>query len=378
MAEAVVIGAGIGGLTAGVALARHGWGVTVVERAPALEAVGAGLGIAPNALHALDALGLGDALRARAAIQGNAGIRRRDGRWVYRTSDAAIRRRFGDPLVVARRADLVAVLAGALPPDALRLGTTVTGVDADSGVVTLADGGTLTGELIVGADGVRSPTRAATFPEHARARELPMVAWRFLAPRPPGLVPAETWGARALVGVVPLADDRVYVYAAEGVPIGAGIPPLPAFEGWHDPIPQLMATAEGVVSGRLLELERPLPAMHGGRVALVGDAAHPMTPFLAQGACQAMEDGVTLARLVDPADVATGLAAYSAARLARVQGIVRRSRRVGDAVLGRGPFGAAVRDRVVGIGRWLPEDLLARSFDGVFAWQPPPARSSVP
>jgi 2-polyprenyl-6-methoxyphenol hydroxylase-like FAD-dependent oxidoreductase len=377
MADAVVIGAGIGGLTAGVALARSGWNVTVVERAPALEAVGAGLGIAPNALHALDALGLGDALRARAAIQGDAGIRRRDGRWLYRTSDAAIRRRFGDPLVVARRSDLVAVLAEALPPGALRLGTTVSGVDVARGVVTLADGGTLTGELVVGADGVRSPTRAATFPEHAGARELPMVAWRFLAPRPPGLVPAETWSVGALVGVVPLADDRVYVYAAKSVPVGVAVPPLPGFEGWHDPIPHLMATAEGVVSGRLLELERPLPAMHGGRVALVGDAAHPMTPFLAQGACQAMEDGVTLARLVDPADVASGLAAYSAARLARVQGIVRRSRRVGDAVLGRGAFGAAVRDRLVGIGRLLPEDLLARSFDGVFGWQPPPARTSV-
>src|SRR3954449_12746278 len=125
MARAVVVGAGIGGLTSGVALVQAGWQVTVVERAPSLDPVGAGLGVAPNALHALDALGLGDALRAKAAIQGDAGIRRPDGRWIYRTSDAAIRRRFGDPLVVALRSDLVGVLAAALPDGALRLGTAV-------------------------------------------------------------------------------------------------------------------------------------------------------------------------------------------------------------------------------------------------------------
>jgi 2-polyprenyl-6-methoxyphenol hydroxylase-like FAD-dependent oxidoreductase len=373
MADAVVIGAGIGGLTAGVALAHSGWTVTVVERAPALEPVGAGLGVAPNALHALDALGLGDALRARAAIQGDAGIRRSDGRWLYRTSDAAIRRRFGDPLVVTLRAELVNVLVSALPPGALRLGATVASVDVDRGAVTLDDGDTLTGDLLVAADGVRSPTRSLAFPAH-RACELPVVAWRFLAPRPAGLVPAETWGTGALVGVVPLADDRVYVYAATRVPAGADVPPLPAFAGWHDPVPHLMATAQGVLSARLLELDRPLPAMHRGRAALVGDAAHPMTPFLAQGACQAIEDAVTLARLVDPAHVALGLAAYSQARLARVQRIVRRSRRVGALVLGRSPVGTEIRDRVVGLGRFLPDDLLARSFDGVFGWRPPSPR----
>ena len=371
MARAVVVGAGIAGLASGVALAQAGWQVTVVERAASLDPVGAGLGVAPNALHALDALGLGDALRARAAIQGDAGIRRADGRWIYRTSDAAIRRRFGDPLVVALRADLVGVLAGALPDGALRLGTSVAAARPGTGVVELADGDALTAELVVGADGVRSAVRGALFPDHPGLRAVPAVAWRFLAPRPAGLVPAETWGTGALVGVVPLADGRVYVYAGARVAADADVPPLPSFTGWHDPIPQLVAAADGVLAGRLFELEHPLPAMHGNRVALVGDAAHPMTPFLAQGGCQALEDAVTLARLVDPADLEGSLAAYTQARLTRVQRIVRRSRRVGDGVLRPGPLGSAVRDRVASLGRWLPDDLIARSFDGVFGWQPP-------
>jgi 2-polyprenyl-6-methoxyphenol hydroxylase-like FAD-dependent oxidoreductase len=227
----------------------------------------------------------------------------------------------------------------------------------------------------VAADGVRSAVRELTFGEDRTLREVPAVAWRFLAPRPPGLVPAETWGTGALVGIVPLADGRVYVYAARRVPPDAGVPPLPTFDDWHDPIPQLFGTAEHVLAGRLLELRKPLPAMHLGRVALVGDAAHPMTPFLAQGGCQAMEDAVTLARLVDPADVEGSLAGYSQARIGRAQRIVRRSGRVGALILRPGRIGAAVRDRVAGLARWLPDDALARSFDGVFSWQPPAQRS---
>ena len=113
--HAVVAGAGIGGLTAAVALRQQGWDVTVFERAPSLEPVGAGLGLGPNALHALDAIGLGDEVRRFSAIQGQGGIRRPDGRWLVRTELGMIAERFGDPQLMALRADLVDLLAGRLP-----------------------------------------------------------------------------------------------------------------------------------------------------------------------------------------------------------------------------------------------------------------------
>ena len=128
--HAIVAGAGIGGLTAAVALRRRGWDVTILERAQALEPVGAGLGLGPNALHALDAIGLGDEVRRFSAIQGHGGLRRPGGGWLVRTDLGGLAARFGDPQFVALRADVVDLLAGRLPAGVLRTGVTVTGVDA--------------------------------------------------------------------------------------------------------------------------------------------------------------------------------------------------------------------------------------------------------
>jgi 2-polyprenyl-6-methoxyphenol hydroxylase-like FAD-dependent oxidoreductase len=381
--RAVVIGGGIGGLGAASVLALQGWTVTVLERAGSLDPVGAGRGVAPNALRALDVVGLGDALRARSAVQGEAGIRRSDGVWIYRTSGDVIRRRFGDPVVVAVRADLVAVLAGSLPADVLRLGSLVTAVrpgDRDRpALVSLAGGEILAAELVVAADGVRSATRAACFPDHPGPRRLGLVAWRFLAPAPAGrLVPAETWGRGALFGLMPLTDGRVYCYAAARADPARDVPPLPSFAGWHAPIPDLVAQVpeRDVLAGRLLDFSVPLPALARGRVAFVGDAAHPMTPFMGQGACQALEDAVTLARLTDPGDVPGTLPAYTAARLPRTTTIMKRSARAGRLALMRGRAAIAVRNLALkaAAGR-LPEDRVAASFDSVFSWRPPDAET---
>jgi 2-polyprenyl-6-methoxyphenol hydroxylase-like FAD-dependent oxidoreductase len=152
----------------------------------------------------------------------------------------------------------VDVLTSALPDGALRLGATVAGVGLRKGDVELTDGTGFSADLVVAADGVRSPTRALALPGHARLRTMPAVAWRFLAPRPAGLVPARR-GERRAGRRRPARRRRVYTYAARRGPADARGAALPRFEGWHDPIPQLFATAQDVLAGRLQELERPLP-----------------------------------------------------------------------------------------------------------------------
>lgn len=364
MAGAIVIGAGIGGLAAGVALRRRGWEVTVLERAEALEEVGAGLAVAPNALRALDVLGLGDRLRKLAALQGAAGIRRPDGRWISRTDAAAAEARYGEPTIVVHRAALVTLLAGALRPGTLRLGEPAAVVDAAAGRV-VTPGGDLTADLVVAADGIGSAVRGKLFPDHPRPRYTGVTSWRFVVPPPNApLVPAETWGGGRIFGAVGMGDGRTYCYATAPAPEGSTADLAPHFAGWHAPIPQLIAAAGTVIQTDIRCLERPLPRFHEGRTVLLGDAAHAMTPNLGQGACQALEDAVVLAAY------AGDLARYSAERAPRAAAVAAASRRIARLAALRGPA-ASVRDVAMTLAGRLGPDLVLRQTDPVFAWRPP-------
>lgn len=374
MAKAVVIGGGIGGLTAGIALHREGWEVSVLERAPKLEPVGSGLAIAVNGLRALDTLGLGDAVRRLSRVQGQAGIRAADGRWLTHTTEDTARRRYGDSVVVLLRATLVDLLVDALGPERLRLNTTVTAVDATTGEVRI-DGGRLRADLVVAADGVNSAVRAALFPGHPGPVHAGVTAWRGLVPRPDVPVrSAESWGRGTVFGAHPISDDLVYFYATDLSPAGAAhgderAELLRRFGGWHQPIPAVLRAADParIIRNDLFYLREPLPAMHAGRVALVGDAAHPMTPNLGQGACQAIEDAVVLARLADG-----DLAAYTEARLRRTAEVVRRSMSICALTKLRNPVAVALRDRGMSLATRLTPDLMLKSMDGILGWRPPP------
>jgi 2-polyprenyl-6-methoxyphenol hydroxylase-like FAD-dependent oxidoreductase len=378
MAKAVVIGGGIGGLTAGIALHREGWEVSVLERAPKLEPVGSGLAIAVNGLRALDTLGLGDAVRRLSRVQGQAGIRAAGGRWLTHTTEDTARRRYGDSVVVLLRATLVDLLVDALGPERLRLNTTVTAVDATTGEVRI-DGGRLRADLVVAADGINSAVRAALFPGHPAPAYAGVTAWRGLAPRPD--VPirsAESWGRGTVFGAHPISDDLVYFYATDLSPAGAAhgderAELLRRFGGWHQPIPAVLRAADParIIRNDLFSLREPLPAMHAGRVALVGDAAHPMTPNLGQGACQAIEDAVVLARLADG-----DLAAYTEARLRRTAEVVRRSMSICTLTKLRDPVAVALRDSGMSLATRLMPDLMLRSMDGILGWRPPPRTGS--
>ena len=398
--RAVVAGAGIGGLTAAVALRHQGWDVTVLERAPALEPVGLGLGLGPNALHALDAIGLGGEVRRFSAIQGEGGIRRADGRWLVRTDLGLVAERFGDHELMALRADLVGLLTGRLPGGVLRTGVTVTGVDAGdqaSRARVTTSVGDLQADLVVAADGIRSPIRTALFPGHQGPRYSGRTAWRFLAPRPDRRPsPAETWGRGELFGVVPLADGRMYCYATALTPAGQRSGDEAAelkrrFGGWHDPIPGLIGSVapEAVLRDDVYWMAGPLPAYHHGRIAILGDAAHAMTPNLGQGACQAIEDAIVLASVTAPAAragsapetgaaLAVGLAAYTAARLPRTRKLVQASYRAARlSGLTSGPAIALRNTGVILIGRLGPR-LMLRQLAPIASWTPPPLTPAPP
>ncbi|MEU7021883.1 FAD-dependent oxidoreductase [Streptomyces sp. NPDC046203] len=391
--RAVVVGAGIGGLTAALALRARGWDVTVLERASSLAPVGAGIGLAPNALRALDTIGLGDRVRALAAWQGDGGMRRPDGRWLVRTSARAAAERFGGPLVLLHRATLVGLLEGALPEGAVRTGGPAVLADP-GGAGRPARVGTPDGEweadLVVAADGIHSAVRRLLFPGHPGPRYSGFTTWRTVVPAPEApFAPHETWGPGRLWGSQPLKDGRVYAYAMAAAPAGEHAPGgekaelLRLFGDWHHPVPAILAACDEdtVLRHDVHQLTDPLPAFHLGRVALLGDAAHAMQPTLGQGGNQAIEDAVVLAHHAGPGrDVPAALAAYTADRLPRTTALVRKAARTGRLALLSARPAVALRDTAMtAVSRFGP-GLVLRGFDGIADWRPPtgdaPARVS--
>src|SRR3984957_12727780 len=223
-ARAVVIGAGIGGLAAAAGLCSAGWDVTAFERATSLEPAGAGLGLAPNGLRALDVIGAGNPLRALAVPQ-ELGIRRSDGRWAMRsTTGHMIADRFGDSVILVPRAAVIDALAARVPDGVLSLGTEVTSVQpgGDATVLVSSTAGELEADLVVAADGIRSAIRTVLFPGHPGLRYAGFTTWQLLAGPVAGPVPmAESWGRGTVFGVMPLSDGGGYCYAAAPADPGA-------------------------------------------------------------------------------------------------------------------------------------------------------------
>ncbi|APX10587.1 FAD-dependent monooxygenase [Tateyamaria omphalii] len=333
--KAIIVGGGIGGLSAAIALHLRGWNVCVCEQAPALTEVGAGLQISPNGWRVIEALGVADHL-AKVVFEPEA-IEMRlgtSGRRVFHLPMKGYAlKRWGAPYFHVHRSDLVDALAARLAelaPDAVRTARPVSGYTS-SGVVQFDDGETQDADLVVGADGLHSIIRRQMLGCQS-PRYTGNVAWRAVVPladleNPPPPTAcvwagnkrhAVTTRLRAgtmanFVGMVEQDEPAPEGWRVEGSRDDA----LAAFLGWDPTIVRLIEHAP--VLNRWALFDRPpLPRWHDGRVALLGDAAHPMLPSMAQGAVQALEDAWTLAAILDGADdIEAALGQYYERRIGR-------------------------------------------------------------
>ena len=333
----LIIGGGIGGLATAIGLRQHGHEPIVFEQAPQLREVGAGVSLWPNALRAADHLGVGAAIRQQAMAEGQGGLRSWNGTLLSEMDIEQLRAALGDVTVVVHRAELLALLHQALGhvPVTLSARCLTLSQDARGVVAHFADGTEVEGDLLIGADGLRSKVRESLFgfepPTYSG-----YTGWRAIVEFDHAKLTAGiSIGRGAQVGQVPMSHNRVYWFATQNLPEGEA--PLPGgdkqglleiFRDWHAPIPELIAAIdeEALLRGDIYD-RNPIAEWGHGRVTLLGDAAHPMTPNMGQGACQALEDAVILAYTVGSIDnPIQALRTYEQRRIERANTMVRQSR----------------------------------------------------
>lgn len=340
MKRAIIIGAGPAGLTTAIALRAAGFEAAVFERAEAVREVGSGLTIWPNAMKALDHIGAAEAVRAVCRPLDGIAIRSWRGETLSATPGAVMERYCGGPSAALHRSEFIAVLLKLVSADVVTLAARCTGFRSDeSGVTALfADGREERADLLIGADGIRSVVAAQLFGA-TKLRYAGYPVWRgisdFELPSGAGMT---TMGPGAQFGLFPMTNHRVYWFATFSAPEGHASRGeharvlLEHFGGWHAPIKAVIqATDESAIIATDIYDRKPLHHWGRGRVTLVGDAAHPSTPNLGQGACQAIEDAVVLgACLSTHDDLPTALRAYEARRAPRANAMTIQARRMGQ------------------------------------------------
>jgi 2-polyprenyl-6-methoxyphenol hydroxylase-like FAD-dependent oxidoreductase len=369
--QILVVGAGIAGLATAVALQRRGLDVTVVEERTGPSS-GAGISIWPNALAALDEIGVGDTVRDAGGRVSAGALRWRDGTWLRHPSPQRLVKALGEPLVVIRRSTLTKILADALDADCVHPGVSARELVATAeGVrVTLSDASAREATAVVGADGTRSVV-ARHLNGALADRYVGYTAWRGVADCSidPD-VAGEVMGPGIEFGHVPLSPDHTYWFATERAPEGRIAPRgelnylKEMFASWAEPIPTVLAATDPaeVLHNDLYDREQARQWSRGP-VVVVGDAAHPMRPHLGQGGCQGLEDAAILARFVDGADdLAAAFARFATFRKPRARSLVRESALIGRIVNLRPAFLSGLASRATVLG---PEALLTRHLAAV-------------
>ncbi len=374
----VIVGAGIGGLAAAVALHRIGVEALVLERAPSIREVGAGLSLWSNAVNALRQLGLDTNVIASASVVERSVIRTTQGQFISRAELGELSRMAGAPCICIHRGVLQKILLDTLSPRSVRTGARCMGFDGSTAILENSD--RIPADMLVGADGISSVVRDGLHGMEA-PRYAGYTAWRGIC-EDSGLLPERSallvMGGGSQFGAFPCGPGRLYWFLTKNAPQGTtqsktGV--VAVCRDWASPVPEIVAGTpeEAILQNDIID-RPPLQWWGRGTVTLLGDAAHPTTPNLGQGACQALEDAVILAdclRRTRPVEQA--LREYERLRLPRTTAVVRKSWQTGKVIQLDSPALERLRNWFMGteVGRRLER----RTFNNLLTYQLPRLRS---
>lgn len=374
MKQFTVLGGGIAGLTAAIALKQKGIHATVFEAAPEIKPLGAGLSLAANAVKGYQRLDIAEKIIARGLLLPLFNILDREGRVITSADAKKIGQKYGLHNFAIHRAELHEALLAELESDQVQTGKRATGFkQLNDGAIEVhfADSSTHRTDYLIGAEGIHASVRRQLLPG-SEPRYAGYTCWRAVIETPSDLkglsVASETWGAGGRFGIVPLAGDKIYwfacVNARQNDPTmrDAKVVDLQRiFQKFHSAVRVILENTPdaALIWNDIIDL-KPVNRFAFGNIVLIGDAAHATTPNLGQGACQAIEDAVILADELDKhADPAAAFAAFERRRLERTRFIVNTSWRLGKIAQVSHPWLVALRNALF---RLVPESVNERQL----------------
>lgn len=370
----IIVGAGPGGLTLALALLLAGFHPVVLERAGSGREAGCGFTLWPNAMRALDLVGVGPELRRRCKPLQGIAMTVANGSELFRVDSSALNSNYAGIGWALQRSELISLLLQFLGPDRVHFGVQCVGFRESAGEVCalFADSSMVTGCALIGADGLRSTVRSHMFNERTLRFAGYAVSRGISQLRLPTDIGVTSLGRGHQFGYFPMSADRVYWFASRNASeqdISSRSASkghiLEQFANWHAPVEQIIESTpeDCILHNNIYDMD-PLPTWTRGLVTLLGDAAHPATPDLGQGACQAIEDALVLARcLQSNPDIAIGLKQYESYRINRTRDLTLLARRIGQAGTWTNPLTCGVRNWMI---RQTPQSVRLKQLQHMF------------
>ena len=376
--KAIIIGGGIAGIAAARGLQLLNWEVSVYEQAPVYKPAGAGIVLSPNALKALKALGLYDAVAEVGHPIEWVNIKSEKGSILSKTHLSSLAKRFDyQSSLTLHRAELQSALLSQLSTLQVQMGKKCKSIRQNQGGVEVEfeDGKLATADILLGCDGIHSVVRESVFTD-VKKRYSGYTCWRGIASAKPESHPAnlviESWGRGRRFGIVPISHNRVYWFACLNAPRPRD-PEMEKislqdlkkiFKNFHAPVAEILENTpeKAIIWNDIMDI-RPMPSFTNGRLVLLGDAGHAPTPNMGQGGCQALEDAALLPALLGQHDYKTAFSGYNRLRIPRTHKIVNQSWTMGKMAHWENPLAVACRNALF---RSIPESVNERQLNNLF------------